>query len=470
MAGALSFVRSMQRPEVELRFGFFEKALAVLGFLVLMGVLRVVLSDQSDRTAGSALFQIVAGGIYASAFGVMLLRGIPAWVFRTVARSWPLLLITLLALVSTLWSQDPDTSLRRAVALIMSTGFAVFLIARFELRTVVALLAVAFAIYFALSIVAAAIPGFGIVPSGTYAGAMRGVGGHKNSFGRTVALAVVLIPAAAAIGLFRARRAAVLLSAIAVGLLFLSRSATSLVSAFVGLNLGVLIYAAFGGVLGRIRLHPAVGAALLALTTIGGSLVVAYGIPIILTLLGRDTTLTGRTEIWDWAIKINEDRTLLGSGYRTFWIDENTKYFFTSFSWYRSDEEDDNTTGFHGPTHAHSGYVDVYLELGLVGIACLALLIASALVTIKKAISSGADRAGLLFSIMVSFLLVYATAANSILQQSEDLWFLFSLFYLLAVRGMLRGQGELPFSLRVSAAPAGGASSGSRREKDGGVA
>jgi O-antigen ligase len=424
------------------RIGLLEKTLAVAGLLVLMGVLRAVgLGEQSDRTAGSALFQLVSGGIYLSALGAMLIRGIPAWVFQTLARCWPLILLTLLALVSALWSQAPDTSLRRAVALILSSSFAVFFIARLDLRTIVALLAVAFAIYLALSIAAAAIPGFGIVTSGSYAGAWRGIGGHKNSFGRTVALAAVLLPVAAALGLVSFRRMTALLGLVAVALLFLSRSATSLVAAFGGMSLGVLFYAAFGGPIGRIRLHPAAGAALLASATIAIGLILIFAIPTITALLGRDPTLTGRTELWAWAIGLNEDRALLGSGYRTFWIDENTKYFFTSFTWH--EDEEDTTTGFHGPSHSHSGYVDTYVELGWIGVVCFALVIVSAFVVIRKAIACGASEAGLLFSLTMAFLLVYATAANSILQHSEDLWFLFSMFYLMATKEYVLASKEL---------------------------
>jgi O-antigen ligase len=442
MADARFLTDAAQLSAAPPRLGLLEKALAVAGLLVLMGVLSVVLAEQSDRAAGSALFQLVAGGIYLSALGAMLIRGIPLWVFQTLARCWPLILLTLLALVSASWSQAPDTSLRRAVALILSSSFAVFFMARFDLRTIVSLLVLAFAIYFALSIAAAAFPGFGIVGGGTYSGAWRGIAGHKNSFGRIVALAAVLLPVATALGLVRSPRAGALLGLVAVSLLFLSRSATSLVAAFAGLSMGILVYVAFGGPLGRVRLHPALGAALLAFATIVVGLVVIFGIPTITTLLDRDPTLTGRTELWAWAIGLNEDRALLGSGYRAFWIDQNTKYFFVAFAWDKYG--DDATTGFHGPSHSHSGYVDTYLELGQVGVACLALLVLSALVLLRKTIASGAYEAALLFSVLTAFMLVYATAANSILQQSEDLWFLFILFYLVAAKESLFGSADRP--------------------------
>jgi O-antigen ligase len=434
------FLTEAAQPSAPPRLDLLEKALAVAGLLVLMGVLSIALAEQSDRTAGSALFQLVAGGIYLSALGAMLMRGIPVWVFQTLARCWPLILLTLLALVSASWSQAPETSLRRAVALILSSSFAVFFMARFDLRAVVSLLVLAFAIYFALSIAAAAVPGFGIVGGGEYSGAWRGVAGHKNGFGRIVGLAAALLPVATALGLVRARRVGALLGLVAIALLFLSRSATSLVAAFAGPGMGVLVYAAFGGPLGRVRLHPALGAALLAFATIAVGLIVIFGIPTITTLLDRDPTLTGRTELWAWAIGLNEDRSLLGSGYRTFWIDANTKYFFTSFAWDKYG--DDDTTGFHGPSHSHSGYVDTYLELGQVGIACLALLVVSALVLLRKTIASGAQEAALLFSVITAFMLVYATAANSILQQSEDLWFLFILFYLMAAKESVLGSAD----------------------------
>ena len=38
-----------------------------------------------------------------------------------------------------------------------------------------------------------------------------------------------------------------------------------------------------------------------------------------LSLLGKDTTLTGRTELWDAVVSLIKERPFLGYGYRAMW-------------------------------------------------------------------------------------------------------------------------------------------------------
>jgi O-antigen ligase len=422
-------------------------ALAVIGLLLVMEAFDLLLrtDDATNRTAGSPLFQLVSAGIYLSGFALLLVRGIPLWAPRLLVRSWPLLLMTLLPIVSVLWSQNPETSLRRAIALLLSSGFAAFMAIRFSRTQLVQLVIAAFTLYIVFSICAAAVPGVGITPSDPHAGAWRGLSGHKNNFGRTVALATVFLFIAARLNLIGFRRVLAFLAAVAFALLLLSRSATSMVAAVGSLSAGAVLYVGLGGRLGQTRLRPELGFALLLAAALSAALLITYGMPLILTLLGRDPTLTGRTELWSWAIHANESRQWLGSGYRTFWINENTKYFFESFLWLK-DVDGELSEAAAGPSHAHSGYVDVYLELGVVGLAVLFAVVASIFVIIRSCISAGRDETAVIFSVLSAFLLIYAVAANSILEQSEDLWFLFTLFYLFSAKEYILATRPRAFS------------------------
>jgi O-antigen ligase len=173
----------------------------------------------------------------------------------------------------------------------------------------------------------------------------------------------------------------------------------------------------------------------LVVTAAVTAIVVTYGWFAILEALGRDPTLTGRTKLWDWAMGINDNagREWLGSGFRAFWIGANTKYFFEVFYW-NQNPDGTRSDSFAGPEHAHSGYVDTYIELGLLGVTALAVMVLSAIVVLWRAFRQGDPRVGFIFAVILSFLLVYATTERSILQHSEDLWFLVMLFYLLTVK------------------------------------
>jgi O-antigen ligase len=75
------------------------------------------------------------------------------------------------------------------------------------------------------------------------------------------------------------------------------------------------------------------------------------------TAAGRDATLTGRTEIWAGLLPVAMERPILGTGFGGFWT-SLTKTVFTV-------------------SEAHSGYLELLLELGFVGILSISLFLLS---------------------------------------------------------------------------------------------
>lgn len=87
-------------------------------------------------------------------------------------------------------------------------------------------------------------------------------------------------------------------------------------------------------------------------------LVLAYGMGMnasIAASLGRDPTLTDRTYIWAALLDVHTN-PFLGTGYESFWLGERLQTFWTNF---------------HGINEAHNGYLEVYLNLGLIGLLLL---------------------------------------------------------------------------------------------------
>src|SRR2546427_1235891 len=75
--------------------------------------------------------------------------------------------------------------------------------------------------------------------------------------------------------------------------------------------------------------------------------------------IGRDLTLTGRTALWDHALGMTAD-PLFGAGYESFWDREEVQKTWRT-EWGR-------------PNHAHNGYLEVFLNLGWVGVALVGLV------------------------------------------------------------------------------------------------
>ena len=78
--------------------------------------------------------------------------------------------------------------------------------------------------------------------------------------------------------------------------------------------------------------------------------------------LGRDATLTERTVLWENLLGMNQ-HPLLGTGFESFWLGGRLERLW-ELHWWR-------------PNEAHNGYLEVFLNLGWVGIGLLVLLIST---------------------------------------------------------------------------------------------
>jgi O-antigen ligase len=76
--------------------------------------------------------------------------------------------------------------------------------------------------------------------------------------------------------------------------------------------------------------------------------------------LGRDSTLTGRTDLWKLLLSVNQN-PWLGAGFESFWLGDRLHRIWDMLPW-RANE-------------AHNGYLEVYLNLGLIGLAVLVVVI-----------------------------------------------------------------------------------------------
>lgn len=79
--------------------------------------------------------------------------------------------------------------------------------------------------------------------------------------------------------------------------------------------------------------------------------------------LGRDPSLTGRTEIWAEVISL-VDNPVLGTGFESFWLGRRLEEMWSRHWWH--------------PNEAHNGYLEVYLNLGWAGITLLGIVMLTA--------------------------------------------------------------------------------------------
>jgi exopolysaccharide production protein ExoQ len=132
-------------------------------------------------------------------------------------------------------------------------------------------------------------------------------------------------------------------------LLLGAHSSTSLVS----LLLGMLIMAALGlqSVKRSITLYVVTGVCVMAIAEL------AFGISAhFFALLHKDPTLTDRTPLWSELLKMKTN-PIIGVGFESFWLGERREKLWAEHYWQ--------------PNEAHNGYLETYLNLGLIGLLIL---------------------------------------------------------------------------------------------------
>jgi exopolysaccharide production protein ExoQ len=77
--------------------------------------------------------------------------------------------------------------------------------------------------------------------------------------------------------------------------------------------------------------------------------------------MGRNPTLTGRTDMWT-ALLSTHTNPLIGTGFESFWLGPRLSYLWT-------------IQIVNGITEAHDGYLEMYLNLGWAGVTLLAILL-----------------------------------------------------------------------------------------------
>ncbi|WP_166879309.1 O-antigen ligase [Salinibacterium sp. ZJ450] len=197
---------------------------------------------------------------------------------------------------------------------------------------------------------------------------------------------------------------------IAVGVVLMTRSAGVLVALLAAAAVLLLVLALRAATTRRMRITiaavaiAAAAAALIAVTFFSEQL---------LGLLGKDSTLTNRTEIWDIVIGVADDRPVLGWGWVSYWTPWTEPF------------TDLVTINGVVQTHAHNAWLDVWLQLGIVGLVVFAVFIIRTLIRawfaavdrrrLSRTIEAPYDATSLLPLLVLTLLLVQTASESHLL-------------------------------------------------------
>lgn len=348
------------------------------------------------------------------AFGLTALR--PRQTAAMLLRLPWLALLIAWVWASVAWSIDPATTVRRAFAFTAYSLIAVHLAMRFAPERIIVWLAVVGLVQLGLSVVfALALPGYAYMPDG---GQLRGVFTHKNSMGELLLLAGAVLAAT-----WPGRLIPRWLAAAGLALVFALALPTGSATA---LALLVALAASLTALL-VLRLPHHVAALLIALGLGLAALVTALTLlqpGLLFELLGRDPTLTGRAQLWAFVDQLIAERPWFGHGYRTVFAQPWVQQWVV------------NALGWPAP-HAHNGYREILLDLGLVGLLLvLPILFGTLARAVRRLVVRPDGLAVFGFLVLAGYLLRNLTEAD-LLHQTKLVWVLVLLaaFHLRGVPG-----------------------------------
>ena len=342
-------------------------------------------------------------------------------VLTFLSSNWPILIYFLFCLLSVFWSDFPGVAVKRWIKAIGDVAMILIVITdeqpvtalrRLFSRTgfVLIPLSLLFIRYY---------PALGRAYD-PWTGAQANVGLtlNKNALG-VIILVVLLGTVWRVLSILRSdetppHRGRCLLAqgallALGISLLIGANSATSNVCFMVGTGLMLATSLRF------MRQHAAaVHVLVLLLATTVSVVMLLGGGARAAEALGRNPTLTGRTDIWAAVIPLASNR-LVGAGFESFWL----------------------STGVHEKlweaipglplNEAHNGYIEVYLELGWVGLSLIGLIFVTGYRRSVMAFRRNPDLGGLMIAYVLAAMVYSITEAG--FRMLGPMW----IFFLLAI-------------------------------------
>lgn len=395
--------------------GILEKGFTVISLMMYSGgPLTVILSNgysqgeglgqppKFDYTLIRILFQLI--------YCITLVFLVLDWkrVLYGLFKEKTILAIVGIVAISLTWSFTPEATFSSGVALIGTTCFGIYLATRYTMQEQLQLLGWTFGLVVILCFAfALVIPKYGIM-SGVHAGKWRGIYTHKNVLGKMMALGATIL------WLLTINRRSVNLIVLpflvlATSLLVLSTSSSSLI------NFLVLFLVSIG-----LRTLWLQDRAIIPFFSVG--LIIAISIFTNITVaseallgsVGKDTTLTGRTQLWEAVTDKIQQHPWLGYGFDGFWQGINSE---AADVWLA-------IGGWSAP-NAHNGALDIILGLGGVGFVVILVSFLMNLTRSLMWIRLTRSQMGLWPILFMVYVVMSNTTETSLLVQNSLDWVLY---------------------------------------------
>lgn len=312
-------------------------------------------------------------------------------------------------IISVTWSIDRQVTVRHFAALMLTSLFGVYFGVRYSLREQLRFLLIAVTLVIAASVIACLVfPDYAITIADASEGpSWQGVVTHRNTLGRLAVLEALIL---VFYYIQRFRRPLVLIGIILlIPVVLLTQSKSALIYFIFGLAVFPLVRAFQTTPDKRVKILW-VAAVMFASVAVWGF----YNWERFTVSLGRDPELTGRLALWVLAVSWISQKPLVGYGFDAFWS-----------NYYGPAADFRIASGWLVAPHAHNGILNLWLDLGFIGVILFLLGFIFACRQAYLLAKNTHAVEGLWPLVFLTFFFVYSITELGFLSRNELFWMLY---------------------------------------------
>jgi exopolysaccharide production protein ExoQ len=331
-------------------------------------------------------------------------------------KNWPLIALIVFSAFSFIWTVSLPVSFYKVFVLIAASLFAAYMGIRFVPAKLLNILAWFVAIVATLSLLLALInPEAGTSVGFPYYGAWRGIFWTRGRFGSFMAFGnlIFLLQLACLPRKLISLAPNFIYYLLTLALVFLSRSATAII---IVVLCHIVFFIIFAWLKWGRRLNVSHCTALVVFGFVAIALSIA-NLDFLFGLLNRDTALTGRIPLWEHLLRdVFSQRPVLGYGFGALWDHASFRSLTQA------------VVGWPYPVLiADNGFLDVLLNLGIVGFVLFLVSFVLAWVRAFQYAISRRTMLGFLFVLIMSYVTVTNLSLSYFFELEFFVWFLLAL-------------------------------------------
>jgi O-antigen ligase len=379
-----------------------EKLYIIFSLFIFSGALLPLLNSktQNDQGETGILFNTIIIFIFLILIFKLNFKTLVTYSLKNTA----LFLLIGLIILSCLWSDDFDLTLKRSLLLVASTIFGVYLGNKLSINRILELVHYTLLIATILSFIFILFfQEYGIMNEtqnmGLHTGSWKGIFIHKNKLGKIMVLQILVN-----LYMFKYYNKLFYLFVILISILFIvfSKSTSALLISFL-----LILFYLYASLSKNFRILF-----LIVLTIIVIFLSMTINVSDFFGVFGKSTDLTGRIPLWIELFNQFKLKPYFGYGFEGFWSNTNR----ISEIWYR--------LNWDNIEQAHNGYLDLMLSLGISGLFLYLFVIFSNLrkYFLEFRLKNANYFWGLSF---FSFLIMYNFLESTTIKHNDVFWVIF---------------------------------------------